>query len=238
MISWELMVGNSNTRWHWLTPDGTPEPAIPWDAHMFPDGTPISYTEAKLIKRYITGQNEFIHVETFMNEHHDTIGDQYLTVNDSTSWNVPLKTNVSDGIYEFSYWPVEGGLTGFMLRVSLDSAGHVAASYFFAIDVTNQSIMIQKRLIGVAPKLLGTFDTSTLDCKMISDGWNIIRIVLTGGKIDLYFNPMHIDAVNGGIQPRLTVIDDQPLAAGGVQILAMGAPVLVDYMSILPVNLL
>ncbi len=28
--NWELMVGDSNTRWHWDTPDGTPEPVIPW----------------------------------------------------------------------------------------------------------------------------------------------------------------------------------------------------------------
>ena len=30
MIAWELMVGNSNTRWHWGSRPGTPEPAIPW----------------------------------------------------------------------------------------------------------------------------------------------------------------------------------------------------------------
>lgn len=28
MISWELMVGNSHTRWHWNSPDGAAEPAI------------------------------------------------------------------------------------------------------------------------------------------------------------------------------------------------------------------
>ena len=32
MVCWELMVGNSNTRWHWGTAPGTAEPAIPWDA--------------------------------------------------------------------------------------------------------------------------------------------------------------------------------------------------------------
>ena len=32
MLNWELMVGNSNTRWHWATPDGTAEPGLPWDA--------------------------------------------------------------------------------------------------------------------------------------------------------------------------------------------------------------
>ena len=43
IVCWEAMVGNSNTRWHWGTPAGSPEPAIPWDAWMFPDGTYSAY---------------------------------------------------------------------------------------------------------------------------------------------------------------------------------------------------
>ena len=30
VISWELMTGNVNARWHWATEAGAPEPAIPW----------------------------------------------------------------------------------------------------------------------------------------------------------------------------------------------------------------
>ena len=30
MLSWEVMVGHSNTRWHWTSKPGDPEPAIPW----------------------------------------------------------------------------------------------------------------------------------------------------------------------------------------------------------------
>jgi hypothetical protein len=54
IICWEAMVGNSNTRWHWGTAPNSAEPAIPWDAWMFPDGTPISYTEVAAFRRYAT----------------------------------------------------------------------------------------------------------------------------------------------------------------------------------------
>jgi len=66
MICWELMVGNSNTRWHWNTALGSPEPAIPWDAWMFPDGTPISYTEVAAFRKYVSGVNDFIRYEDYL----------------------------------------------------------------------------------------------------------------------------------------------------------------------------
>jgi hypothetical protein len=49
MLSWTVIVGNDNTRWHWGSKEGTPEPAIPWCGLMWPDGLPVSYTEAHAI---------------------------------------------------------------------------------------------------------------------------------------------------------------------------------------------
>jgi hypothetical protein len=37
-LTWELMVGNSNTRWHWGSAENTSEPAIPWCGLMWADG--------------------------------------------------------------------------------------------------------------------------------------------------------------------------------------------------------
>ena len=74
MICWELMVGNSNTRWHWATAADSPEPAIPWDAWVFPDGTPISYTEVAAFRRYVTKVDDFIRFNDYlpMAESHST----------------------------------------------------------------------------------------------------------------------------------------------------------------------
>ena len=51
----EVMVGHSNTRWHWTSRQGDPEPAIPWCGFLYPDGSPVSYTEAAAIRRYTSG---------------------------------------------------------------------------------------------------------------------------------------------------------------------------------------
>jgi hypothetical protein len=51
MIDWEVMVSNSNTRWSWANDLGGVEPVIPWHQHVFPDGSPVSYTEAAAIRR-------------------------------------------------------------------------------------------------------------------------------------------------------------------------------------------
>lgn len=53
--AWELMVGNTNTRWAWSTHDGAAEPVEPFHGHLFPDGTPVSFTEAAEIYKWITG---------------------------------------------------------------------------------------------------------------------------------------------------------------------------------------
>ena len=49
--NWITFVGNDNTRWHWNSADGSPEPAVPWDGWLFPDGTPVSHTEAGAARR-------------------------------------------------------------------------------------------------------------------------------------------------------------------------------------------
>ena len=55
MLSWTVIVGNDNTRWHWGSKLDTPEPAIPWCGLMWPDGLPVSYTEAAAIAN-LTGK--------------------------------------------------------------------------------------------------------------------------------------------------------------------------------------
>ena len=65
LLAWELAVGNSNTRWHWGSLPGTPEPAIPWCGWLWPGGTPVSYTEAAALRRYTTGVDDFIFLDHF-----------------------------------------------------------------------------------------------------------------------------------------------------------------------------
>ena len=64
-LCWELMAGNSNCRWYWGTPEGTPEPTIPWCGLMWPDATPVSLAEAETIRRWTTGQSRALFFDDF-----------------------------------------------------------------------------------------------------------------------------------------------------------------------------
>lgn len=112
MLSWEVFVGNSNTRWHWNSAPGTPEPLVPWDAWLFPDGTPISYTEAAALRRYASGVDPFISFSKFLPIPASVVdGDMYLTLQAGEVWNAPMNGSqappnglVSDALIEVSVW--------------------------------------------------------------------------------------------------------------------------------------
>ena len=92
MLAWELMVGNSNTRWHWGSAPGTKEPAIPWCGMLFPDGTPVSHAEAGALRRYMGGADEFLAFDHFAGPVTTTLadGDPFLTLRaGATYWASP-----------------------------------------------------------------------------------------------------------------------------------------------------
>lgn len=99
------MVGNSNTRWHWGSADQSPEPAIPWDAWLFPDGTPISFTEAGALREYVTGVKEFVAFEDFMPANISD-GDYYQTVSAGEIYRLGNGDDLSvdEGLFEATLW--------------------------------------------------------------------------------------------------------------------------------------
>eukprot|EP00927_Polykrikos_kofoidii_P012848 TRINITY_DN15577_c0_g1_i1.p1 TRINITY_DN15577_c0_g1~~TRINITY_DN15577_c0_g1_i1.p1 ORF type:complete len:720 (-),score=123.09 TRINITY_DN15577_c0_g1_i1:112-2121(-) len=103
MIDWEVMVGHSQTRWHWGDPEGSAEPPIPWHNHIYPDGTPVSFTEAAAIRRYVTGKDEFLFVETFLSD--DAGGEEkYLTLPPGDSFK-SSGVIATEALYELTFWP-------------------------------------------------------------------------------------------------------------------------------------
>jgi len=113
MVCWELMVGNSNTRWHWNSAVGSAEPAIPWDAWLFPDGTPISHTEAAAMRRYVSGgaDDEFLAFEDFLPKPAVVAsGDVTHTLKAGDVWSAPLSNDdgvsrAGDVLAEATFWP-------------------------------------------------------------------------------------------------------------------------------------
>ena len=111
MLSWEVMVGHSMTRYHWGDPEGTPEPAIPWCGSLYPDGSPVSYTEAAAIRRYTSGTDDFVFLETWLGSPMP-----YRLINSTTPWvgwapDTPLPS--TELLYELAVWPdaVNGSIT-------------------------------------------------------------------------------------------------------------------------------
>ena len=122
MLNWVSFVGNDNTRWHWNSPDGSNEPAIPWDGWLFPDGTPVSYTEAAAARRFQTGIDEFLSFQKFFPSP-PTVddGDMFLTISPGTAWSAPLNngvTAIQDALVEASLWLIEGGAASVIVRSS------------------------------------------------------------------------------------------------------------------------
>lgn len=128
MLNWILFVGNDNTRWHWGSPDESPEPAIPWDGWLFPDGTPVSHTEAGAARRLQTGVDEFLSFSKFLTDPPvPEDGDAFLTLEAGSAWSAPLKAglaSIGDALFEASLWVEEGGAASLTVRAgSVPRAG-------------------------------------------------------------------------------------------------------------------
>ena len=109
MLSWEVMVGHSMTRYHWGLPVGTPEPAIPWCGSLYPDGSPVSYTEAAAIRRYTTGADDFYFL--FVGRGGGGASQPFLTVASGKTWTgwAPAKPTPAGGaLYELTLFTEAG----------------------------------------------------------------------------------------------------------------------------------
>lgn len=136
MISWELFAGNSHTRWHWGSPDGADEPAIAWCGNLLPDGTPVSYTEAGAIRRYVTGVDEFLFFTKFLPSPPSLLdGDMYLSLRAGAMWTATLNTaSVGDALFEAAVWLEEGGVISLIIRAGAPHQTHRSSSLERALD--------------------------------------------------------------------------------------------------------
>lgn len=104
MIDWALMIGHDQTRWHWGDAEGLAEPPIPWHGHLYPDGTPVSFTEAAATRRYTTGVDEFLFVETFLDVASPAAVEKFLTLQPGESFD-SKGLNAKEGLFELTFWP-------------------------------------------------------------------------------------------------------------------------------------
>ena len=107
---------------------------------------------------------------------------------------------------------------------------------------------------SVSCRDLATFDLQSLENGVVVGAWNMLRVVVEGGRLRVWFNPMFPETgfVGDGVAdaarvpkplpPRIDVVDPHaatvPVPAGGFAVSAGESPVLLDYASALPANVL
>ena len=160
MLAWELMVGNSNTRWHWGSAPGTPEPAIPWCGLLYPDGTPVSHTEAAALRRYMSGVDEFLFFDHFAGPVTTTLadGDPSLALPAGAAYWAAPASGVdlgSDVLVELSLRSTtsaaDGGVVALVLRASNATAATSAAAATVAPPACNTSVLPNTNPCSAAP---------------------------------------------------------------------------------------
>lgn len=199
--NWAMMVGLDNTRWHWNTPDGAPEPTIPWDSHMFPDGTPISHTEAALIRNWTLARNDFLGYAGFLPQAWNYQGDSFVQLPSGTGWVLGSDSVVSrrtgqvavdragslfvpagsmtDFVAEATLWPSNNTGGGVLLRAGVSPSTGEMTGYFVGFRNTGGAhpLLVAETwgVDGSVTPLASPFDMSTLDCGLVINGWNILR---------------------------------------------------------------
>ena len=262
-LAWELMVGNSNTRWA----SGPPcvasqlarEPPVPWCGLLWPDGTPVSHTEAARLRQYNGQHNTFLFFTDFLPSAADLTGDASLNLTSAGGLRFGFSAPVAGGaMVELAFWPSAAG-TNFTAALSCPSSSPGAeGEEAWLLSVGTAAIVLLRRASGSgAPAVeVGRISAGDLECGIAIGAWNLLRVVLTpegqvgGGaareRIEVYFNPLaHAAAPDlGRVAPRLNVsapssraiAPSQDAVTRAVALLPVDGVVLVDYVSALPAD--
>lgn len=248
-LCWELMVGNSNCRWYWGTPEGTPEPTVPWCGLMWPDATPVSLAEAETVRRYATGQTRALFFDDFQDVPPpprrpgwttfgapDQVNSGYLALNPVMKM-VAGDPKWTDYVLEGRVMlkSAEGGNAGLIFRVNDPGPGHdEMRGYYVGLDKKN--LYLGKMNNNWQP--LAEFDLTKLDCRVQPDAWNLIRVAAEGPRIRVWLNRMHPSSdPDRGLRIDFTDEHD-PILSGAIGVRAHRVPAWFDNLVVLPVDAL
>ena len=247
-LCWELMVGNSNCRWHWRDKPGAPEPEIPWCGLLWPDATPVSLAEAEAVRRYATGKSQALFYSNF---EHTTMGWQPYGAKELTAVNAlriePGVTAVAgdetwaDYVLEGTVAlrpekDIQGGSAGFLVRVNNPGEGldHMRG---YAVTVDTSRLVLSKIEKG-CPRELASFNLARLKAKPRMNEWSMIRVAAKGPRVRVWLNRMHPSAdPDRGL--RIDVTDEKaPVLTGAIGVRAQRAAAWFDNIVVLPVDVL
>jgi hypothetical protein len=226
-LCWELMVGNSNCRWYWGTPENTPEPTIPWCGLLWSDCTPVSLAEAEAVRFYVTGEKKALFFDDFSKKRSTSaeIPDKFATwriysYQDTSHFEPgigklqPDMIQVAGDHFKAELWTdyiLEGcvmltekqGNAGLIFRAN--DLGHNGVDDFngYYVGFDTQTLYLGKMTKPVHETTdkkqpvwqeLQRFDLNKLECKVVPNVWNQIRVAVKGNQIRIRFNRMHESA--------------------------------------------
>jgi len=244
-LCWELMVGHTNTRWHWRDKPSEPEPEIPWCGLMWPNCTPVSLAEAEAVRAYAAGEPQAM---LYSNFEHATKGWKPYGVKELKAVNAlqlePGVTAVA-GDEAWADYVLEGtvalrpskdgqeGGAGFLLR--LKKAGDdLNAMRGYAVTFNTKKQLVLSRIENGWSVPLETFDLTRLDTRSRMNEWSMMRVAVVGPRIRVWFNRMHPSAdPDRGL--RIDFTDkDNPVPAGAIGVRTCGVPAWFDNVIVLP----
>ena len=242
-LCWELMVGNSHCRWYWGTPDGTPEPAVPWCGLLWPDGTPVSLAEAEAVRAYATGKPRAMLFDDFEAAPAEPdypnwkrfgqagAGSRYLRLSGHVK-TVAGQADWADYVLEAAVMLKDaGGNAGLVFRANDPGPGpDQMRGYYAGFDL--KTLYLGKMNNDWKP--LATFDLSKLASRMETDTWNLLRVAVRGNTIRVWFNRTHGD---DGLRIEYTDAQD-PVLKGNVGCRVQGTSAWFDDVVVLPVDVL
>ncbi len=247
-LCWELMVGNSNCRWHWIDKPGAAEPDIPWCGLLWPDATPVSLAEAEAVRRYATGKSEALFFEDF--ETHSAqawkpYGKQNLPVRNAVILELGMKAIAGDETW--TDYVLEGqvvikpgekdaepGSAGLLLRVT-DPGEALDEMRGYAVTFNSNTLALSKIDNGSRQEL-ATYDLTKLKTDTRINEWSMIRISAAGPRIRVWFNRMHpsVDPERG---LRIDFTDENdPILSGAIGVRTHQVSASFDNIVVLPIK--
>ena len=261
-LNWELMVGNSNCRFHWRDngyrnkkPD--PEPEIPWCGMLWPDATPVALAESHACLMYATGKSPALFYDSFhfgtkkwktygyknpRCRHAITVGHKQKIVAGDPKWTdyivearvLPKIHWKRRGVKVVDYSKIEGPLSaGLLFRVN-EPGDEYEDMRAYAVTFNSDKKLALGKFENKKYKELASFDATTLGTRARMIEWSQIRVEGVGNKIKVYFNRFHGDKAKG---LRIEYTDtDNPILSGAIGAISYKTDALYDNVVVMPVD--
>lgn len=266
LLGWEVFSGNSNSRWYWAAKAGAPEPHVPWLGFLWPDGTPISFTEAAALREFAGGAPEFLAFDKWLDPRNISNGNPGLLLAPGSSHAARgaggRPVALTFAMVEAALWLAPGGAAAVVVRAGVPAARAVATSpgalpvmdgYAVTIDAATRLLRVERVEGGAASPLGAAYNLSSRENGLCVGCYNLLRVEVArapsgGARVAVWLNVMFSDsgwagnASDARVAPRapaplIAAVDNAPaLPAGGVSVAAGEAPLRVDYVAALPLT--